>query len=106
MNENIHEKHMEAIMQLVESLGMDGADDYLCQGLMNTSKKVAVFREKIASLKDSLQQSTNSDEIFHLECDIKSARELLDQLLLELKAMDERYICFRKYLKEKESVNL
>ncbi|AKL95866.1 hypothetical protein CACET_c24210 [Clostridium aceticum] len=105
MDETIYQKHMKIIIQLVGDLGVDGADDYLRQELMDISKKVAIFREKIADLKDHLQQTTNTDEIFHLEWDIKSAKELLDKLLIELKIIDERYICFRKYITEKENIS-
>jgi hypothetical protein len=99
LDENIYKEHYETIVHMTRNLGTDTTDDYLRQELSSASKEVAVLREKILLIKGSHQKLTNMDEVRHLQYDIEDAQVLLDNLLHKLKVTDERYLCFKEYLR-------
>lgn len=98
LDEQIYKKHYETIYHMARNLGIDSADDYLRQELSNASKEVAVLREKIIRINDSLPKTTNMDEFRHLQYDLEDAL-LLNNLLKKLKTADELYLCFKEYLR-------
>lgn len=90
------------IKSLIEKLGIDGTDDYLRSELLILSKEVAATREQIYSIKEKINYQNNSDELRHLDFQLNELKELLDRLLKKLKHVDEIYISYKEYLKEKK----
>ncbi|MBB6217157.1 putative nucleic acid-binding Zn-ribbon protein [Anaerosolibacter carboniphilus] len=99
LDERIYKEHYETILHMTRNLGIDTTDDCLRQELSSASKEVAVLREKILNMKASLHQKTNMDEFRHLQYDLEDAQALLDNLLHKLRTSDERYLCFKEYLR-------
>lgn len=104
MENSIYSTHYQTIKNLVNKLGTDEADNYLRDELSNFTKKVAVAREKIHNIIESLELQSNSDEKMHLEYELQDAKDILNSLLKKLKAADEMYLCYKEYtLKHKGS---
>lgn len=98
MDISVYEYHYKEIKNLVNTLGVDEADDLLKKELSHISKAVMHTREKISNMKHTINSTTNSDELLHLKYDIEDTTNLLNTLLGNLKTADERYLCFEKYL--------
>lgn len=99
LDERVYREHYETILHMVRDLGVDCADDLLRQELSNASKEVAALRENILEMKNSYDRKTNIDELKHLQYDLEDAQILLENLLQKLKTMDEKYLCFKEYLR-------
>ncbi|MFZ5968738.1 MAG: hypothetical protein ACOYVK_16410 [Bacillota bacterium] len=84
---------------MLNNLGIDTTDDYLRQELSTITKDVAVLREKIIDVKTAIQNKTNSDELIHLQYDLEDAHVHLNTMLDHLKIADEKYLCFKEYLR-------
>lgn len=101
MDEKVYDLHYRTIRDLVENYGIDTTDDYLRQELSSITKDVVILREKVGGMKQFLNKITNTDEIIHVQYDIEDANRLLESLLNKLKTADERYVCYKEYLKRK-----
>ena len=99
LNERVYREHYETILHMYRNLGIDSTDDFLCQELSNASKAVATLREKILEMKSYLDKKTNTDELRHLQYDLEDSQLLLEDLLQKLRSTDERYLCFKEYLR-------
>lgn len=99
LDERVFRKHYETILHMTRDHGSDSTDDFLRQELSNASKEVAVLREKILEMKNSLDRITNMDEFRHLQYDLEDAQLLLENLLQKLRTTDERYLCYKEYLR-------
>ncbi|MFT9497919.1 hypothetical protein [Anaerosolibacter sp.] len=99
MDMKIYKKHYETIRNMVRDLGVEAADEYLQDELKIMIKNISALREKVDKLKDNLTKTTNSDERTHMEYDVQDQEDLLRNLLIKLKVIDERYICFKEYVR-------
>ncbi|MEW9124940.1 MAG: hypothetical protein AB2421_19665 [Thermotaleaceae bacterium] len=99
LDEKLYKEHYETILHMTRDLGIDSTDDFLRQELSSVSKEVAVLREKILEMRNTLNRETNMDELRHLQYDLEDAQVLLDNLLYKLKTTDEKYLCFKEYLR-------
>ncbi|QZY53824.1 hypothetical protein [Crassaminicella profunda] len=102
MKDAIYKVYYETIVDMVRTMGVESTDDYLKRELTDITKDVVHIREKIMNMEQAIYNITNSDEIKHLEYDIKDAHDLLSDLLQKLETADKRYICFKEYLRRKE----
>lgn len=84
---------------MIKDLGIDGTDEYLQEEMKIVTKNVSALREKVDKLKDTLAKITNTDERTHIEYDVQDQEDLLRNLLLKLKIIDERYVCFKEYVR-------
>lgn len=101
MDNSIYLKHHNTIKDLVKHLGTDETDDYLRSELINFTKQVAEAREKIYAIKKSISVQNNSDEKKHLEYDLDEAIDLLNSMLEKLKTADERYLCYKQFIRKR-----
>ena len=98
MENTIYLSHYQTIKSLVNKLGTDEADNYLRDELSNFSKKVAIAREKIHNIIESIELQSNSDEKIHLEYELQDAKDILSILLKKLKTADDKYLCYKEYI--------
>lgn len=101
INEQIYSKHYTTIDNLYKEMGVDALDNYLKKDLLDITKKVITIREKLDEKLNQQRQAINSDHINHLKLDIDEIREELNILLKDLIIADERYICYKEYVKRK-----
>jgi len=99
LDETTYREHYNTILHMTRNLGMESTDDFLREELYSASKEVVAIREKISLIRNSLLKKTNMDEVRHLQYDLEDAQDLLDNLLRKLKTTDERYLCFKEYLR-------
>ncbi len=99
LDERMYKEHYPTILHMTTSLGIDSTDDYLRQELSNASKEVTIVREKILQMKNALLKKDDVDEVIHLEHDLDDAYNLLNSLIEKLKVTDDRYVCFKEYLR-------
>ncbi|MBB6218602.1 archaellum biogenesis ATPase FlaH [Anaerosolibacter carboniphilus] len=99
MDMKIYRRHYETIRDMIKDLGIDGTDEYLQEEMKIVTKNVSALREKVDKLKDTLAKITNTDERTHIEYDVQDQEDLLRNLLLKLKIIDERYVCFKEYVR-------
>ncbi len=99
LDERIYNEHYPTILHMTKDLGIDTADDYLRQELYNTSKEVTYIREKVTEIQTSIEKNRNLEEATLLELELADTHSLLDSLLQKLAVTDQRYLCFKEYVK-------
>lgn len=65
------------ILQLIENRDINRAKDYINDNISNLLLKISTLREAIVALQEKMENETNSDEILHLEYDLKDLKESL-----------------------------
>ncbi len=98
MQSNFCMKYKDEVKSLIKRLGIDETKSYLLSALSTLTRKVTELREEIYSLKESLNEENNSDEIRHLKYDLEEKQGLLADTLDELLASDSMYLCFKEYI--------
>ncbi len=99
LDEQVYKEHYPTIHHMTTNLGIDTTDDYLRQELSSASKEVTIVREKILAIKNAWLKKNDADGAIHLEHDLDDAYNLLNSLIEKLKVTNERYICFKEYLR-------
>ncbi|MFZ5966750.1 MAG: hypothetical protein ACOYVK_06210 [Bacillota bacterium] len=101
MDRQIYETHEGTILHLINNLGEDNTDEHLKQELLYAAKTVETIKEQISVMKNSLINQTNHDAILRLKYNIEDSTILLNNLMHKLQTADEKYLCFREYIRRK-----